>query len=76
MASSSTISILDFPPEITAEIFMYSFEIQTDPWRMENDPELPRLTPYQPPLLFGSICRQWRAIAFSTPNLWNNVVVH
>ncbi|KAJ7471763.1 hypothetical protein FB451DRAFT_1089812 [Mycena latifolia] len=67
MTSSPTISILDFPPEITSVIFVYC--VASDSYFDTN--ELPWLSPYEPPLLLGCICRQWRDVALSTPELWN-----
>ena len=50
-------AVLSLPPEILAEIFL-----RMQSWR----------TP-ETPLLFGQVCLDWRAIAWSTPSLWSNV---
>jgi hypothetical protein len=49
------------PPEILIQIFRSA----------SHDGE--RTTP---PLFFGSICREWRDIAWATPLLWNAVALH
>ncbi|KAJ7772192.1 hypothetical protein B0H16DRAFT_1880913 [Mycena metata] len=58
-----TYPVLTLPPEITAEIFKWCIDTGT---RM-------RLLPATAPLLFTRICRQWRALAFSTPALWDRM---
>lgn len=55
-------AVLSLPPEILAEIFLRTQFEQDTHWR----------TP-ETPLLFGKVCLDWRAIAWSTPSLWNNV---
>ncbi|KAJ7694584.1 hypothetical protein B0H17DRAFT_1199109 [Mycena rosella] len=48
--------VLTIPPEVTSEIFFH--DVDTDTHRPD-------------PLRLASVCRTWRAIALSTPRLWN-----
>ncbi|KAJ6602540.1 hypothetical protein DFH09DRAFT_1019700 [Mycena vulgaris] len=73
-APSSTLPILDFPSEITSKIFVHSVEPKISPFGRRRD-EVSQLSPYDLPLMFGCICRQWRSVAFSTPELWTEVQV-
>ncbi|KAJ6505285.1 hypothetical protein C8R45DRAFT_753118, partial [Mycena sanguinolenta] len=50
--------VLTLPPEITAEIFKWCIDTRLRP--------LPSVAS----LLLTRICRDWRALAFSTPALW------
>ncbi|KAJ7290312.1 hypothetical protein C8J57DRAFT_1275679 [Mycena rebaudengoi] len=52
--------VLTLPPEITSEIFVNCLPGQP------QDPE-----PLVAPLLLTGICRNWRTIALSTPELWS-----
>ncbi|KAJ7772375.1 hypothetical protein B0H16DRAFT_1267312, partial [Mycena metata] len=54
-----TYPVLTLPPEVTAEIFK---------WCLDTDL---RLFSGAAPLLLTRICRQWRALALSTPALWD-----
>jgi F-box-like len=55
-----------FPPEILSEIFLHCMETKWfNPAYYERLPRLDRA-----PLLLGSVCKQWRTIALSTPKLW------
>jgi F-box-like len=55
-----------FPPEILSEIFLHCLETKWfNPAYYERFPRLDKA-----PLLLGSVCRQWRTIALSTPRLW------
>ncbi|KAJ7461013.1 hypothetical protein B0H11DRAFT_1677491, partial [Mycena galericulata] len=47
------------PSEILAEIFMQA-----------TGDEARSLSYYDTPLIFGEICREWRALALSLPRLW------
>ncbi|KAJ7700661.1 hypothetical protein B0H14DRAFT_763841 [Mycena olivaceomarginata] len=67
---ASTISVLDLPPEITSVIFLYCVLDECGPER-----RFPTLSEELAPLLLGRICRQWRSIAWSTPELWTMVEV-
>ena len=51
--------ILKFPPEIASHIFCLSMDTPF------HDAKLPT------PLLLGSVCRGWRLLARSTPELWS-----
>ncbi|KAJ6461744.1 hypothetical protein C8R45DRAFT_530993 [Mycena sanguinolenta] len=53
--------VLTLPPEITAEIFKWCIDTGK------------RLLPSVAPLLLTRICRDWRALAFSTPALWDTI---
>lgn len=57
------------PPEILSIIFLYCLNSR---WQ---DPEWPLRSSSHPsldttPLLLGRICRRWRAVTLSTPQLW------
>ncbi|KAJ6461796.1 hypothetical protein C8R45DRAFT_841877, partial [Mycena sanguinolenta] len=53
--------VLTLPPEITAEIFKWCIDTGL------------RLHPSLAPLLLTRICRDWRALTFSTPALWDTI---
>ncbi|KAF8217981.1 hypothetical protein K438DRAFT_15775 [Mycena galopus ATCC 62051] len=53
--------VLTLPPEITAEIFKWCIDTGM------------RLLPSLAPLLLTQICRDWRALALSTPALWDTI---
>jgi hypothetical protein len=53
--------LLTLPPEITAEIFKWCIDTGM------------RLLPSVAPLLLTRICRDWRALAFSNPALWDTI---
>ncbi|KAJ7126351.1 hypothetical protein C8R44DRAFT_734223 [Mycena epipterygia] len=53
--------VLDLPPEITSNILVQSIPGDANPTR------------YTAPLLLTQICRQWREIAFATPELWQSI---
>ncbi|KAJ6570808.1 hypothetical protein DFH09DRAFT_1462705 [Mycena vulgaris] len=55
--------VLTLPPEITTNIFVQCI------------PGDPAPSPYTAPLLIAQICRQWRAIAFATPTLWQSITL-
>ncbi|KIM73772.1 hypothetical protein PILCRDRAFT_54680, partial [Piloderma croceum F 1598] len=67
-----SVPVQRFPPEILSEIFIHCLETKWfNPAYYEHLLYLrilPRLD--RAPLLLGSVCRQWRAIALSTPRLW------
>ncbi|KAJ7837049.1 hypothetical protein B0H14DRAFT_2449660 [Mycena olivaceomarginata] len=63
-----------------AEIFLQLAAIEARSehwWDYYNDRKLfkqeytSRPFPNRAPLIFGAICREWRAISLSTPSLWN-----
>ncbi|KII83264.1 hypothetical protein PLICRDRAFT_119641, partial [Plicaturopsis crispa FD-325 SS-3] len=45
------------PPELLSQIFIHCLE--------EEEPSIDRA-----PLLLGRVCRRWRSISLSTPELW------
>ncbi|KAJ6510403.1 hypothetical protein C8R45DRAFT_387774 [Mycena sanguinolenta] len=55
--------VFTLPFEIIAQIFVYCLPPEDDalPWRTEA------------PLLLAAICREWRATALTTPELWATV---
>ncbi|KAJ7149545.1 hypothetical protein C8R46DRAFT_1198600 [Mycena filopes] len=61
---STVYPVLTLPPEIVSEIFV-SF--------LPSYPEPPPKTGLLSPYLLCQICRQWRAIAASTPDLWRAI---
>ncbi|KAF7345484.1 F-box domain-containing protein [Mycena venus] len=54
--------ILTLPNELTTEIFINCLS----PGRVMPHPRTP-------PLLLAQVCRKWREIAFSVPELWNSI---
>ncbi|KAF7324183.1 NAD(P)-binding protein [Mycena kentingensis (nom. inval.)] len=61
MSDDSIPPILRIPVEITAKIFTHCV------------PDPASVNPGAAPLLLTQICADWRAIAHSTPTLWNNL---
>ncbi|KAJ7776180.1 hypothetical protein B0H16DRAFT_1858945 [Mycena metata] len=58
LSHSSKISFLSFPFEIAAKIFLHCL--------IDNaEPDI-----HSAPLLLGRICRHWRSVALSSPELW------
>ncbi|KAJ7334294.1 hypothetical protein DFH08DRAFT_303764 [Mycena albidolilacea] len=55
--------ILTLPSEITSEIFVQSVG---SPYTMSH----------HPPIIFIRICRVWRTIALTTPQLWTTLCLH
>ncbi|KAJ7812317.1 hypothetical protein B0H14DRAFT_2377659 [Mycena olivaceomarginata] len=53
--------VLTLPPEITADIFKWCIDTGK------------RLHPSLAPSLLTQICRDWRALALSTPALWDTI---
>ncbi|KAJ6580812.1 hypothetical protein B0H19DRAFT_848339, partial [Mycena capillaripes] len=56
-----TYPILTLPNELTSEIFINC--LSSDAVRVQPNPATA-------PLLLAQVCSQWRAIAFSLPELW------
>ncbi|KAJ7474775.1 hypothetical protein FB451DRAFT_276007 [Mycena latifolia] len=54
--------ILTLPPEITSEIFLWC-----------SEPNLGTMDPDLPPLLLLQVCKAWKAVAVSTPALWDTI---
>ncbi|KAJ7241326.1 hypothetical protein B0H12DRAFT_1237051 [Mycena haematopus] len=53
--------VLTLPPEIMAQIFLWCIDVE----RCSH--------PSVAPLLLTQICRDWRALAFCTPELWDTI---
>ncbi|KAF8130457.1 hypothetical protein K438DRAFT_860289 [Mycena galopus ATCC 62051] len=76
------------PPEIMAEIFLqltsmearaarasYPFDlVEGTNFFEKNDKVRPVL--HRAPLILGEVSRRWRAIALSTPRLWNSIFLY
>ncbi|KAJ7707234.1 hypothetical protein B0H16DRAFT_1633707 [Mycena metata] len=60
-AAAYTYPVLTLPNEIVAEIFVHFLPVY---------PETPPMIGRASPNLLGQICRKWRDIALSTPELW------
>ncbi|KAJ7127899.1 hypothetical protein C8R44DRAFT_851161 [Mycena epipterygia] len=56
--------ILTIPAELTTEIFVHC---------LPDGPSDP--SPSVAPMLLGTICRQWREIAWNTPALWDSLTI-
>ncbi|KAJ6500515.1 hypothetical protein C8R45DRAFT_978028 [Mycena sanguinolenta] len=70
------------PPEIMAEIFLQLTAIEAQSHHPSDNYKDKKILPkvymvgpflHRAPLIFGEISRRWRAIALSTPSLWNCV---
>ncbi|KAJ7506609.1 hypothetical protein B0H11DRAFT_237058 [Mycena galericulata] len=59
---SLTYPVLTLPPEITSEIFIHC---------LPDEPERPRKS--HAPLLFFAVCKAWKTIALSVPDLWTTL---
>ncbi|KAF7352427.1 F-box domain-containing protein [Mycena venus] len=55
--------VLTLPPEITSEIFVHCLPAER---------QLDIVNPKEAPLLLMHVCRLWRKIAVSTPELWTS----
>ena len=61
--------VLAFPPEISSQIFLLSMEKWDDqPYNLNIRYMILRKLPT--PFLLGAVCRGWRQLARSTPQLW------
>ncbi|KAJ7186714.1 hypothetical protein C8R46DRAFT_837918, partial [Mycena filopes] len=61
-----------FPSEITSAIFMHCVLGEIGDWSGQN---LPGLFENAAPLLLLRICRQWKDVALSSPELWTSIQV-
>ena len=57
--------ILQFPPEITCEIFIRYLAAHSS-WHGTR-------AKFLSPLLLGKVCHSWRQLAWSTPVLWSSI---
>ncbi|KAJ7864853.1 hypothetical protein B0H14DRAFT_3443371 [Mycena olivaceomarginata] len=57
--------ILALPPELLADIFFFCLPFDED--------LIVRPDPDDAPLVLCAVCRQWRALALTTPKLWSSV---
>ncbi|KAJ7167359.1 hypothetical protein C8R43DRAFT_172467 [Mycena crocata] len=64
---SVPIPILNAPTEILQKIFRRCLEIHA--------PHIPPFSPAEAPLLLSRVCRLWRQIAITTPELWAHLSV-
>ncbi|KAJ7130371.1 hypothetical protein C8R44DRAFT_872182 [Mycena epipterygia] len=64
---SYTYPVLTLPNEIMSEIFVHFLPVY---------PKRPPLIGLLSPALLGQICRKWREIALSTPELWRAVTAY
>ncbi|KAF8194956.1 hypothetical protein BJ912DRAFT_1040526 [Pholiota molesta] len=60
------------PPEITG----YIFQLCTPQDAMEIDLRNVQLSTIRAPFILSTVCRRWRAIALSTPQLWNTLLLY
>ncbi|PPR03754.1 hypothetical protein CVT26_005794 [Gymnopilus dilepis] len=61
------------PPEIVSSIF----QLYIPESKLDNDPSPPKpaMEAVKARFTLGTVCRNWRRIALSTPHLWNLVLV-
>ncbi|KAK7062103.1 hypothetical protein R3P38DRAFT_2833437 [Favolaschia claudopus] len=64
----ATFDVLTLPVEITTEIFLWCHQI-SDPSVIPSDSNR------SAPLVLAAVCRAWRAIALTTPELWASLKV-
>ncbi|KAJ6502146.1 hypothetical protein C8R45DRAFT_610381 [Mycena sanguinolenta] len=62
-----SIDVLDLPPEMLAEIFLFCPQYRYVGRVIPN--------PKDAPLVLCAVCRQWRNIALNTPDLWSDLFV-
>ncbi|KAJ6482176.1 hypothetical protein C8R47DRAFT_1134224 [Mycena vitilis] len=66
-------SMNSLPSDIISAIFVHCVDRRGE--REWYEGEGPVLSEHAPPLLLGEICREWKSIAWSTPELWNQIQV-
>jgi hypothetical protein len=67
-------TIHSLPLEILSEIFIFALPTDQELYRRSRSYEGRKLI--IPTLVFCAVCSSWRFLAFSTPQLWNTVVIH
>jgi hypothetical protein len=71
--------ILRLPPEVVSEVFIHC--VHNDHrsgfarGRANDGRDSPCADPFREPVLLGNICRVFRDIAFSTPELWSSITL-
>ena len=64
------------PPEIGSHILRLSLPTLNDGERDQKPEELPSIrTEWAAPLKLGSVCHQWRQLAWATPDLWTTLYI-
>ncbi|EEB98247.1 hypothetical protein MPER_02282, partial [Moniliophthora perniciosa FA553] len=75
-----TISMISYihrlPSEILSEIFLLAARRKTDIVDSDHVPALNPLNPHAVPWILRRVCRQWRQVVESTPQIWRAVDVH
>ncbi|KAJ7445683.1 hypothetical protein B0H11DRAFT_1746510 [Mycena galericulata] len=62
------------PPELLAEIFIHSIDLEAPTSDSDSYYHIHHHSPSaQGPLISGEICQEWRAIALLAPRLWNSM---
>ncbi|KAJ7158458.1 hypothetical protein C8R46DRAFT_1109227 [Mycena filopes] len=64
LSESLTFPVTTLPVEITSEVFLYC---------VPDDPQDP--SSFNPAIALGHVCRQWRDVALSLPQLWTALSV-
>ncbi|KAJ7018834.1 hypothetical protein C8F04DRAFT_928043, partial [Mycena alexandri] len=59
LSESLTFPVVTLPVEITSQIFLHC---------LPDNPLDP--TAFNPSIVLGHVCRQWRGVALSLPQLW------
>ena len=67
--STFLLPVLRLPPEVLIYIFKLGSRM------LQDDPILGSSIPRPLPLVVSAVCRQWRDIAVTTPDLWTNLVI-
>lgn len=71
--------ILCLPPEVISEVFIHctpnNHRAGIVSSRVNDIQASPCADPFREPILLGNICRVFRDIAFSTPQLWSSITL-
>ncbi|KAF8332521.1 hypothetical protein F5887DRAFT_894478, partial [Amanita rubescens] len=67
-------TIHSLPLEILSEIFIFALPTDQELYRRSQSYEGRNMI--YPTLVFCAVCSSWRFLAFSTPRLWNTVLIH